>query len=243
MKRILRSCAIALCWLLLWQLAAMAAGSAVLLPSPWETAKALVALAGTGFFWKTTGMTLLRVAAGFLLGMAAGTALGVLTAASKAADAFLAPLRGVVKATPVTSFIILVLLWLTASLTPVFIAFLMVLPIAWANVREGVLAVDAQLLEMAEVFQLPRAKKLCHIYLPSVLPKYLAACTTGFGFAWKSGVAAEVIARPALSIGKNLYESKLYLNTEELFAWTAMVILLSMLLERAMVCMMRRIRK
>ena len=88
-------------------------------------------------------MTLLRVAAGFLLGMAAGTALGVLTAASKAADAFLAPLRGVVKATPVTSFIILVLLWLTASLTPVFIAFLMVLPIAWANVREGVLAVDA----------------------------------------------------------------------------------------------------
>lgn len=103
-------------------------------------------------------MTLLRVAAGFLLGMAAGTALGVLTAASKAADAFFAPLRGVVKATPVTSFIILVLLWLTASLTPVFIAFLMVLPIAWANVREGVLAVDAQLLEMAEVFQLPRAK-------------------------------------------------------------------------------------
>ena len=142
-----------------------------------------------------------------------------------------------------TSFIILVLLWLTASLTPVFIAFLMVLPIAWANVREGVMAVDAQLLEMAEVFQLPRAKKLRHIYLPSVLPQYLAACTTGFGFAWKSGVAAEVIARPALSIGKNLYESKLYLNTEELFAWTAMVILLSMLLERGMVRMMRRIRK
>ena len=119
----------------------------------------------------------------------------------------------------------------------------MVTPIAWANVREGILAVDAQLLEMAEVFRLPRAKKLRHVYLPSVLPQWLAACTTGFGFAWKSGVAAEVIARPALSIGRNLYESKLYLNTEELFAWTAMVVLLSMLLERLLVRAMRRIRK
>ena len=117
------------------------------------------------------------------------------------------------------------------------------MPIAWANVREGVLAVDGQLLEMAEVFRLSRMKKLRDIYLPAVLPQYLAACTTGFGFAWKSGVAAEVIARPALSIGRNLYESTLYLNTEELFAWTAIVILLSMLLERVMVRMMRRIRK
>ena len=49
------------------------------------------------------------------------------------------------------------------------------------------------------MFRLPRAKKLRHVYLPSVLPQWLAACTTGFGFAWKSGVAAEVIARPALS--------------------------------------------
>lgn len=243
MKRILKNCLIAACWLLLWQLGAMAVGSPVLLPSPWETAKAFVALAGTGFFWKTAGATLLRVAAGFLLGMAAGAALGILTAFSRLADDFLAPIRGIIKATPVTSFIILVWLWLTTTLTPVFIAFLMVTPIAWANVREGILAVDAQLLEMAEVFRLPRAKKLRHVYLPSVLPQWLAACTTGFGFAWKSGVAAEVIARPALSIGRNLYESKLYLNTEELFAWTAMVVLLSMLLERLLVRAMRRIRR
>ena len=243
MKRIVRPCAIAACWLLLWQVAAMAVGSAVLLPSPWETAKTLVGLAQTAFFWKTAGVTLLRVATGFLFGMAVGTALGVLTATSRLADAFLAPVRGVIKATPVTSFIILVLLWITTGLTPVFISFLMVMPIAWANVREGVLAVDGQLLEMAEVFRLSRMKKLRDIYLPAVLPQYLAACTTGFGFAWKSGVAAEVIARPALSIGRNLYESKLYLNTEELFAWTAIVILLSMLLERVMVRMMRRIRK
>ena len=243
MPKPVKTILIALCWLLLWQLAAMAVGSALLLPSPIVTAKALVRLGGTALFWETTGMTLLRVAAGFLLGMAAGTVLGILTALSRGADAFLGPLRSVVKATPVTSFIILVLLWLTTTLTPVFISFLMVMPIAWTNVREGIMAVDRQLIEMAEIFRLPRRARLKHIYLPSVAPQYLAACTTGFGFAWKSGVAAEVIARPALSIGKYLYESKLYLNTDELFAWTVAVILLSMVLERLLVRAIKGVRK
>ena len=243
MPKPLKTIAIVVCWLLLWQVAAMAVGSALLLPSPIVTAKALVRLAGTALFWRTTGTTLLRVAAGFLLGMAVGTVLGIITALSRGLDAFLGPLRSVVKATPVTSFIILVLLWLTTTLTPVFISFLMVMPIAWANVREGILAVDGQLIEMAELFRLPRKERLKHIYLPAVVPQYLAACTTGFGFAWKSGVAAEVIARPALSIGKYLYESKLYLNTDELFAWTAAVILLSMLLEWVLVRAIKGVRQ
>lgn len=243
MKKGWKTCAVAAFWIAVWQLAAMLAGSAVLLPSPVETVRAFVSLAGTSLFWNTALMTLLRVTAGFLLGMAVGTALGVLTAVSKTANLFLAPIRGIIKATPVTSFIILVLLWLTTNLTPVFIAFLMVVPIAWANVREGILDVDAKLVEMADVFRLSRKKKLRHIYLPALLPQYLAACTTGFGFAWKSGVAAEVIARPAFSIGKYVYESKLYLETEELFAWTAAVVILSMVLEKLLVRAMGRIRK
>ncbi len=243
MKQTLKTLAVAAFWLAVWQLAAMLAGSTVLLPSPVETVSALLRLGGTALFWQTAGMTLIRVAAGFLLGMLAGTALGILTAVSKTANLFLAPIRGIIKATPVTSFIILVLLWLTTNLTPVFIAFLMVTPIAWANVREGILAVDGHLIEMAEVFGLSRKKKLKHIYLPALLPQYLAACTTGFGFAWKSGVAAEVIARPAFSIGKYVYETKLYLDTEELFAWTAAVVILSMALEKLLLYAMGRIRK
>ena len=70
--------------------------------------------------------------------------LGVLTAFSGLADEFLAPLRSIVKATPVTSFIILVLLYLTSSLTPAFIAFLVVTPIVWANVRAGVRSARAE---------------------------------------------------------------------------------------------------
>lgn len=141
-------------------------------------------------------------------------------------------LLGVIKATPLSSFIILVLLWLTTGMVPVFIAFLIVAPIAWANVREGARATDPTLLEMAKAYGFGRKKTIKYIYAPSIRPQFAAAATTALGLAWKAGVTAEVLASPALSIGRGLYESKLYLETPELFAWTAVIIALSMLLER-----------
>ena len=65
---------------------------------------------------------------------------------------------------------------------------------------------------------------------------------TGLGFAWKSGIAAEVIALPALSVGKNLYDTKIYLERADLFAWTLAVILLSLGLEALLKRAIGRIR-
>jgi NitT/TauT family transport system permease protein len=222
-------------WLLVWQIAALAVGKELLLPPPLSVFKTLIALMGTGRFWLSLAHTLLRVLIGFLMGIAAGTLLGALTGSVPFADALLSPLRSIIKATPVTSFIVLLLLYLSPVRTPVAVAFLMVTPIAWANVAKGVATTDPQLLEMAKTFRFGRGKTLKSVYVPSVLPHFLTAATTGFGFAWKSCVAAEVIAMSKNSIGKALYESKLYLETPELFAWTAAIILISMALEAILV--------
>jgi len=149
----------------------------------------------------------------------------------------------VVKATPVTSFILLALLWLNSSLVPLFISFLMVLPMVWADTADAILHTDPRLVEMGRVFGLSRTKIVRKIYVPSVLPQFLAACTTSLGFAWKSGVAAEIIALPLRSIGYQLYEAKLRIETLDLFAWTLLVILMSMGLEWLLVRGMRRIRR
>lgn len=85
---------------------------------------------------------------------------------------------------------------------------------------------------MAQVFRLPRGKRLKYIAVPSVAPHFRAACTSALGFGWKSGVAAEVLTVPRDSVGRMIYESKLYLQTTDLFAWTAAVILISLCLER-----------
>ena len=58
---------------------------------------------------------------------------------------------------------------------------------------------------------------------------------TGAGFAFKSGVAAEIIASPELSIGRSLQEARIYFETAELLAWTAVIIVLSMIFEKLLI--------
>lgn len=239
LKPILRPALTACAWLLIWQIGALAVGKEVKLPAPGRVFAALLSLAGQGDFWLSLGATLGRVLAAFLLGMALGGLLGALCAFVPWLNAFLSPLRAVVKATPITSFIVLVLLWLSNSMVPLFIAFLMVVPVAWANVQQALLAVSPRLLEMAYTFRLSKRDRIRHIYLPAIRPQCVAAATTALGFAWKSAAAAEVLSRPEFSIGRGIMESKIYLETPELFAWTVAIIVLSMAIEWLMLRLLR----
>lgn len=234
---------IALIYLAVWEAASLLVGKELLLPSPFATLARLSELLFQTDTWMFAGLTLLRIMTGYVLGVLAGVALAVLTAHSRFAEELLSPLRSVVKATPVTSFILLTLLWLRSGIVPLFISFLMVLPMVWTTTAEAILQTDSRLVEMGKTFGLNRWKILRQIYIPSVLPQFLAACTTALGFSWKSGVAAEIIALPKQSIGYRLYESKLRIETVDLFAWTLLVIVLSMLLERLLVWSMRRIKR
>lgn len=226
-------------WLLLWQLASMAIGLPLLLPSPLAVLLRLGQLCTGADFWLTVASSLLRILLGFLLGVLFGTALAGLCWRFRLADALARPLLGVLKSTPVASFIILALVWVKTTWLATVISFIMVLPLIYANVREGIDSADRQLLEMAQVFRLSRRKTFRYCYLPAILPFFLSAVSSALGFAWKSGIAAEVLGRPARAIGSQIYDSKIYLETPDLFAWTLVVILLSVLLERLAVRFVR----
>ena len=211
-------------WLLLWQLASMAVGLPLLLPSPLAVLLRLGQLCTGADFWLTVASSLLRILLGFLLGVLFGTALAGLCWRFRLIDALARPLLGVLKSTPVASFIILALVWVKTTWLATVISFIMVLPLIYANVREGI---DS------------RRKTFRYCYLPAILPFFLSAISSALGFAWKSGIAAEVLGRPARAIGSQIYDSKIYLETPDLFAWTLVVILLSVLLERLAVRFVR----
>ena len=231
-RKLLRTPAVFAFWLLVWALAAAAVGQELLLPSPVQAARELIGLARMPDFWLTIGRSVLRVLTGILSAVGLGVGLAFLTHKSAVMNALFSPVMTLVKSTPVASFIILALVWLGRSVVPVFISALMVLPVVWANVSAGLKGIDPQLLELARVYRLPRGRVLRRITWPSVLPHLRAALRSALGLGWKAGIAAEVLTVPPYSIGKRIYEAKLYLETTELFAWTAAVILVSLLIEK-----------
>jgi NitT/TauT family transport system permease protein len=115
----------------------------------------------------------------------------------------------------------------------------MVAPVVWENVRRGLLETDKDLLEAAHAYRFGRWKTVLLLYIPSARPYFVSGCLTALGLAWKSGVAAEVICMPKSAIGTQLNYSKLYLETPSLFAWTLVVVLFSLLLERLLKALFR----
>lgn len=220
-----------LLWLIVWHIAAIRLGKPLLLPTPLVVAKRLGELIVTSNFWRYTLRSLLRVLGGIVLGVGIAVIVAALTAAFRPAELLLSPLITVIKTTPVASFIILAMLWISDDILPVFISFLMVFPVVWANLHTALRAIPTSYHELASVYRLPLWRRIRRIYAPHALPYFLSACKSSLGLAWKAGIAAEVIALPALSIGKQLNESKLYLETTDLFAWTVVVVVLSLVLE------------
>ena len=242
-RRILRKIIVACIWLLFWYALYCIVQQEILIVSPLRTLTRMVELAFEGEFWLYTLSSLARIVVGFLLGVAAGCVLAVLARVSTFCYDLFYPIIRIVRATPVASFIILALIWLKSGLVPTFAAFLMVLPLVWENIFNGIGNTDPKLLEMARIFRFRPSKTIKRIYIPSVMPYFIAACKNGIGLAWKAGIAAEVLGVPKFSIGTELYNAKIYLETADVFAWTAVVILLSFMLEKAFILLLRRAGK
>lgn len=223
---------IILFWLFVWQAAACLIHNNIILVGPWEAFQTLLRLLPTRDFWLSIAHSFGKISFGFLAAFAAGILLGGLAYRFSLVQEFLEPVMTLMKTTPVASFVILALIWVGSRQLAVLIAFLVVLPMIYVNTLAGFKSTDHNLLEMAAVFRIPAWKKIRFIYLPALFPYLISGCRVALGMSWKSGVAAEVIGLPSVSIGENLYMAKIYLETGDLFAWTFVIILVSSLFEK-----------
>ena len=226
--------------LLVWEGAALLIGNDLLLVTPVRVVGRLFSLVREAVFWQTLGHTFARIVGGFLLALGLAAVLAALAARWPLLETLLRPFVAVIQSVPVASFIVIALLWLSAARLSTFIAFLMVFPILYTNLLQGIRAADPELLEMAAVFRVSPMGRVRRIYLPALRSYLLAGCRVALGLCWKAGVAAEVIGVSRHTVGGMLYESKVYLEIADLFAWTAVIVLVSAGFEKLFLLALRR---
>ncbi|MCR5101531.1 MAG: ABC transporter permease subunit, partial [Butyrivibrio sp.] len=207
-------------WLLIWQLLALLIHNQILIAGPIETFKSLGTMIFTADFWGSVISTGLRIIYGLTLGTAAGILIAVLSYKVAIIKDFMSPFITVMKAIPVASFVIIVLIWMGNTNLSVIISMLVVFPIMYLNTLEGLYDVDKKLLEMADVYNMSLFNQIKYIFFPEMYYYLVSGFSLAVGLAWKSGVAAEVIGQPLGTIGNELYRAKIYLETADLFAWT-----------------------
>ncbi len=243
LRKIAKFCVPIAVYILIWQLLSMLVGSRLLLlPSPLDTLRSMGEIVSSKSGWQSIGMTVVRILAGFLLGCAVGIGFAVLTSHLRVFDWLLRPLRSLIKTTPITSFALILLVSVISGAVPVIVAMIVVIPMIWQTTEEAIINRDVHLSEMAKIYLSPW-KKLRYVTLPQVLPQFFASASTALGFAWKAVITAEILALPKLGIGRQMQFHKIHVEIPELFAWTLLVILLSVILENALKFALRKAGK
>ena len=227
--------------LLIWQATASLINQRILLVGPTDVVVELFHQVVRADFWLTIWFSLLRIFLGFFIALAAGILLAALSYRFKAFGVMIRPYISVIKSTPVASIIILILIFLSSRNLSIVVSCLIVLPVVYTNIYSGLSRTDKDLIEMSNVFQAGLLKRIRYIYIPQLHPFLISACSASIGMAWKAGTAAEVIGIPKGSIGERLYEAKIYLNSKELFAWTVVIIVLSIVVEKLVLWLIGRL--
>ena len=227
-------------WILIWQLGAILVNNKILLVGPLQVLSALFFMVQKVSFWTSLFFTMSRIILGTFTGMVLGVILAWASYQKPLIRDILQPVILFLKAVPVVSFIVLILIAFGNTVLSLFISLIVVFPIFYINTLEGLEHTDGKMLELAQVFEIKTIAKMKVIYFRSVYPYILSALELACGMAIKSGIAAEVIGQARNTIGNGIYQSKIYFSTDELLAWTFVVLLISWLYEKILLYIFRK---
>lgn len=239
-KAFIRKALIIVFWLVVWEVLDRVVDNRLVLAGPIRTLQALGDLVVLQNFWAIVGASFGRIALGFLLSFVVGFLLALIACRVKLFREFIDPIISLLRTIPVASFIILLLIWVGNQALTVFLAFFIVLPLIYTNMVTGFESVDKQMLEMARVYGLSKWRTFLYVYRPAFMPFLLSSTKISLGMTWKSGIMAEVLATPKPSIGKEMATARTFLDTPDLLAWTVVVMVASVLFEKAFMALLKR---
>ena len=227
-------------WLAVWQIVSYYV-SPVLFAGPVRTFSRLLELSMLSEFWKTIFTSLGRIALGLCAGFLIGGFAAVLAHLSALLRALFEPLLAMMKSVPVACVVVVALIWMRSPWIAAMVSCFVSAPVVYASLCSGLDTMDRQLGEVFTLYRVSFLRKIQYYYLSELAPSLYACCRTSIGMAWKAGVAGEVIGLPDYSIGEQIYLAKNYLNIEDLFAWTIVILVISALCEKLLVYLIKRL--
>lgn len=212
--------------ILIWVIASEVVNASLILPRLADVMQAIGKLSASSALAKAISGTFLRVLEAFTLSLVIGSLTGILSGLHESIEFFLSPFLTAIRATPVLALILVLMFWMPSSQVPVISAFLMAYPVMHTSLHTGIRLTDKDLLEMAQLFRVPKAPMFFLLRLPSALGHFLSGAKNSLGLCWKVVVAGEVISQPQFALGTKLQEARLSLETPEVFAWVFITVLL-----------------
>lgn len=215
----------------IWTITAKFIDKEVIIPSPQSVLISLVDLLSSKNFNKIVFSTLSRSFISFLICILSSIILGVLAGMTKTFYNIMMPFVALLKSVPTMAIVILALIWLNSEKAPILIGIVLVFPVLYDSVVNGVINVDKKLIQMAELYSVKKKYIIKDIYMPSIYAYLSSAMGAALGLTLKAVIAGEVLGQPKYSIGGSMQLEKMYLNTSGVFAWIVVIVALVTIFE------------
>jgi len=214
----------------LWWLSSLSVPHYIL-PGPARVWDALRLIIANGDLWNNLGITLWRVAVGFVVAALIGLPFGILLGANQRAGEFFEPVIPVLNTVSSAIWAIFAIIWFGISnATTIFVVFMTAMPLIITNVWQGTRTVNADFIELAQVLRMPRRKVMTKIYLPTILPYFFSGARLAFGFSWRVSLVAETIGSSS-GVGYRLRQAADLIRTDQVFAWTITLVIMMATIE------------
>ena len=157
--------------------------------------------------------------------------IGILASLNEAFENFMRPYISSIRAIPVASMLIVVLLWIGAKNAPIVICAMVVFPLFYEMILESIKNLEKSFLEVISLDSKFNFFVFRKVFVPAILNNLFISFIQSIGLGFKVLVMSELISYTENSIGKKIYTSKLNLDIESVFAWTIIIIIIVMVIE------------
>ena len=202
-----------------------------IIPAPAATLRIIWEEMQTDSFFTAVFSTMERAFISFFISFTIAGILAVAAHYKKVIGHLLDPFIVLCRAMPTMALILILLITVGSRMLPIVVAFLVVFPLCYENMRAAIAETDTRLIAMARVFKVPKIQQITGIYIPAMLPLIFSSIVAGFGLNIKVVISAEVMGLPAMSIGHLILFAQQGFNFGVSFAWLVVAVILCLVCE------------
>ena len=217
--------------IIFWWITAISVGNNVLIPTPLEVIQSLINILSKGSSYYAIFKTLIRVIQGYFISLIISLIISILADRFNTIRMLFEPIQILTKAIPNISYIIITLIWLGSEGSVWVICLLVLFPVLFNNFMFTLDSEDKDLKDIEKIYPETFINTTRLRTLPLLYETVLTSSKTALGLGLKIGVMAEILGQVKVGIGKQLYYARLYLDTSELFAWTIIIIIVSVFID------------
>jgi NitT/TauT family transport system permease protein len=208
---------------------------AFILPSPWQTARAIVTTLSGPAGWAAFGATVGRVLVALALSGLIGGGLGLLAGYSALVRATLAPVSTILLGMPATAWVILTMIWYGPSHASILFTISVVTgPILYVGTAEAVLTRDKRLEEMAAAFGASGWARFRRVALREILASLGPVFGIALALGFKVAIMAELVTNVA-GLGAEMARARAHMDIDMALANVALAVGGLLLIEHGLI--------